>query len=120
MQPHSSTTTDVIENRQMFSVFVNTISSTIPLSIAPTTTIGDIKRAICESQKMSADQFELALQDQHLTDVTMTADACGITRDCFITVLENPMNQVRSTHDAFLSVMSQNALHCDLPLSIPN
>ena len=44
---------------------------------------------------MSADQFELALQDQHLTDVTMTADACGITRDCFITVLENPMNQVR-------------------------
>ena len=43
---------------------------------------------------MSADQFELALQDQQLTDVTMTADACGITRDCFITVVEKPVNEV--------------------------
>ena len=83
-----------ILDRKMFSVLVNTLSATIPLSIAPTTTIGDIKNAICESEKMSADQFELALQDQQLTDVTMTADACGITRDCFITVLEKPMNPV--------------------------
>ena len=84
----------------MFSVFVNTLSATIPLSIAPTTTIGEIKVAICESQKMSADQFELALQDQQLTDVTRTADACGITRDCFITVLEKPTNPV--SHIAIL------------------
>ena len=120
----------------MFSVFVNTISSTIPLSIAPTTTIGEIKRAICESQKMSADQFELALQDQHLTDVTMTADACGITRDCFITVLEKPMNQVRyfmilifkfsiAKPLPFLSVMSQNPsfsthIFTSISLYIPN
>ena len=96
----------------MFSIFVNTISSTIPLSIAPTTTIGDIKNAICDSEKMSADQFELALQDQQLTDVTMTADACGITRDCFITVLEKPVNPVGLFCDlVFNFLISQPTLH---------
>ena len=53
VQPHPTRS-----RTEMFSVFVNTISFTIPLSIAPTTTIGGIKNAKCESEEMKADQFE--------------------------------------------------------------
>ena len=71
----------------------------------PGPTDKSVGNATCESQKMSADQFELALQDQQLTDVTMTADACGITRDCFITVLEKPINQVRFFENIFAGTL---------------
>ena len=78
----------------MFSVFVNTLSATIPLDISPTTTIAEIKRMISKAEKIPFRNFDLLVHDQDLTDVTMTADACGITRDCFITVSEKPMNEV--------------------------
>ena len=77
----------------MFGVFVNAISATIPLDISPTTTIGEIKKVISQSQKIPLRNFELWFQD-HQLDIAMTADACGITRDCFITVSEKPLNQV--------------------------
>ena len=78
----------------MFSVFVNTLSATIPLDISPTTTIAEIKQTISKVEKIPLRNFDLLVHDQHLTDVTVTADACGITRDCFITVSEKPINEV--------------------------
>ena len=89
----------------MFSVFVNTLSATIPLDISPTTTIGEIKQAISKSEKIPLRNFELSVHGQHLTDVTVTADACGITRDCFITVLEKPINQARFFENIFAGTL---------------
>ena len=79
---------------QMFSVFVNTLSATVPLNVSPTTTIGEIKELISKSEKIPLRNFELWFRDQQLSDKTMTADACGITRDSFITLSEKPLNQV--------------------------
>jgi hypothetical protein len=79
----------------MFSVFVTTLSATVPLNISPTTTIAEIKKMISKAEKIPLRNFDLSVHDQDLTDVTMTADACGITRDSFITVLEKPITQVR-------------------------
>ena len=49
---------------------------------------------ICDSERMSADHFELSFRDQQISHMEMTADACGITQDSYITVLENPINPV--------------------------
>ena len=78
----------------MWTVFVNTLSATVRLEISPNTTIGQIKKMICDSERMSADHFELSFRDQPINLLEMTADACGITQDCFITVLEKPINPV--------------------------
>ena len=98
----------------MFSVFVNTLSATIPLDISPTTTIGEIKKMISKLEKIPLRNFELSVHDQDLTDVTMTADACGITRDSFITVSEKPLNQVRF----FLSIFLMKFLDLDIFFSV--
>ena len=84
-----------LASRQMFSVFVNALSTTIPLDISPTTTIGEMKQSISRTHNIAVRNFDLSIHGHALTDVSMMADACGITRDSFITVLEKPLNQVR-------------------------
>ena len=78
----------------MFSIFVNGLSATAPLDISPTITIAEIKDAISKLEKVPLRNFDLWFQDQQLSDVTLTADACGISRDSFITVSETPLNKV--------------------------
>ena len=82
-------------------VNVATLSATIPLEISPSTTIGEIKQLICDSQRMSADQFDIAFQGTPCLDVAKTADACGLSRDCFLSVLEKPSNPVSFTFSHF-------------------
>ena len=78
----------------MFSIFVNTLSATVPHDISPTTTIGEIKKMVSKSEKIPLRNFDLWFQDQQLSDLVLTADACGITRDCFVTISEKPLNEV--------------------------
>ena len=69
---------------------------------------------ISKAEKIPLRNFELSVHDQDLTDVTMTADACGITRDCFITVSEKPLNQVRY----FLSILLMKFVDLDIFFSV--
>ena len=78
----------------MFSIFVNTLSATTPLDISTTTTIGEIKRMISKSEKMPLRNFDLWFLDEQLSNLALTADACGITRDSFVTVSEKLLNEV--------------------------
>ena len=78
----------------MFSIFVNTLSATVPLSISPTTTVAEIKQMLSKLERMPLRHFDVWFQDQQLSDVALTADACGITRDSFVTISEKPLNHV--------------------------
>ena len=75
-------------------VNVAALSATVPLQISPSTTIGEIKQLICDSQRMSADQFDIAFQGTPCLELAKTADAYGFSQDCFISVLEKPVNPV--------------------------